>query len=206
MTNPKPGLYEALLRRRAEHAAELPAKSGAGSVVRLPKGLVYVFALLWMVTLVVAWSLGRGAGREEGFGEAVQAIQSEPIPQVAPPPSSELEMTMGRLTMNAELGSTDIEVDPRQPGLNYLVVQSGRNQKALFDLLSHLHGQGLAAFMTSATISSSRVLLSEGFSAPQTDPRAVALLDRLHRAGATWKASGGGSDLTDAYWEKFNGP
>ena len=102
--------------------------------------------------------------------------------------------------------SSGQRADPRQAGLNYLVVQSGSNQKALSELLEHLQSEGLAAFMTSATISSSRVLLSEGFSAPKSDPRAVALRNRLHRAGTIWKAAGGDSDLTDAYWEKFNGP
>ena len=204
MTNPRPGLYEALLKRRAEQAAELPSKSGAGSVVRFPRGFVYVIALLWGGTLIFAWGLGRGAGRTQGFEEAVLAIQTESIPQLPPPPSLEA-VGLGFLP-EASRGPAGAAPDPRQVGLNYLVVQSGSNQKALSELLEHLRSEGLAAFMTSATISSSRVLLSEGFSAPKSDPRAVALLDRLHRAGMAWKTSGGGSDLTDAYWEKFNGP
>ena len=205
MTSPRPGLYEALLKRRAEQAAELPSASGAGSVVRLPRGLVYVVALLWGGTLIFAWALGRGTGRTEGFDEAVQAIQTESIPQVSPPPSS-AEAAGPRSSPESSLGAFGTAADPRQAGLNYLVVQSGSNQKALSELLEHLQSEGLAAFMTSATISSSRVLLSEGFSAPNSDPRAVALRNRLHRAGTTWKAAGGDSDLTDAYWEKFNGP
>ena len=205
MTSPRPGLYEALLKRRAEQAAELPSASGAGSVVRLPRGLVYVVALLWGGTLIFAWALGRGTGRSEGFDEAVQAIQTESIPQVSPPPSSP-EAGGSRSSPESPLGRVETAADPRQAGLNYLVVQSGSNQKALSELLEHLQSEGLAAFMTSATISSSRVLLSEGFSAPNSDPRAVALRNRLHRAGTTWKAAGGDSDLTDAYWEKFNGP
>ena len=205
MTSPRPGLYEALLKRRAEQAAELPSASGAGSVVRLPRGLVYVVALLWGGTLIFAWALGRGTGRTEGFDEAVQAIQTESIPQVSPPPSSP-EAGGSRSSPESPLGRVETAADPRQAGLNYLVVQSGSNQKALSELLEHLQSEGLAAFMTSATISSSRVLLSEGFSAPNSDPRAVALRNRLHRAGTTWKAAGGDSDLTDAYWEKFNGP
>jgi len=205
MTSPRPGLYEALLKRRAEQAAELPSASGAGSVVRLPRGLVYVVALLWGGTLIFAWALGRGTGRIEGFDEALQAIQTESIPQVSPPPSSP-EAGGLRSSPESPLGRVERVADPRQAGLNYLVVQSGSNQKALSELLEHLQSEGLAAFMTSATISTSRVLLSEGFSAPNSDPRAVALRDRLHRAGTTWKAAGGGSDLTDAYWEKFNGP
>ena len=206
MTSPRPGLYEALLKRRAEQAAELPGKSGAGSVIRFPKGLVYVFALLWVGTLIFAWGLGRGSGREQGFEEAVQAIQTESIPQVSPPPLSPEASGPGRFPPESSSSTLRSGSDPRQAGLNYLVVQSGSNQKALSELLEHLRGEGLAAFITSATISSSRVLLSEGYSAPNSDPRAVALRDRLHRAGAAWKASGGDSDLTDAYWEKFNGP
>jgi len=205
MTSPRPGLYEALLKRRAEQAAELPSASGAGSVVRLPRGLVYVVALLWGGTLIFAWALGRGTGRSEGFDEAVQAIQTESIPQVSPPPSSP-EAGGLRSSPESPLAWVGTAADPRQAGLNYLVVQSGSNQKALSELLEHLQSEGLAAFMTSATISSSRVLLSEGFSAPNSDPRAVALRNRLHRAGTNWKAAGGDSDLTDAYWEKFNGP
>ena len=205
MTSPRPGLYEALLKRRAEQAAELPSASGAGSVVRLPRGLVYVIALLWGATLIFAWSLGRGAGRTEGFEEAVQAIQTESIPQVSPPPLPPEEGGL-RFLPESSRGRIGAASDPRQAGLNYLVVQSGSNQKALSELLEHLQSEGLAAFMTSATISSSRVLLSEGFSAPKSDPRAVALRNRLHRAGTIWKAAGGDSDLTDAYWEKFNGP
>ena len=205
MTSPRPGLYEALLKRRAEQAAELPSASGAGSVVRLPRGLVYVVALLWGGTLIFAWALGRGTGRSEGFDEAVQAIQTESIPQVSPPPSSP-EAGGLRSSPELPLAWVGTAADPRQAGLNYLVVQSGSNQKALSELLEHLQSEGLAAFMTSATISSSRVLLSEGFSAPNSDPRAVALRNRLQRAGTTWKAAGGDSDLTDAYWEKFNGP
>ena len=205
MTSPRPGLYEALLKRRAEQAAELPSASGAGSVVRLPRGLVYVVALLWGGTLIFAWALGRGTGRSEGFDEAVQAIQTGSIPQVSPPPSSP-EAGGLRSSPESPLAWVGTAADPRQAGLNYLVVQSGSNQKALSELLEHLQSEGLAAFMTSATISSSRVLLSEGFSAPNSDPRAVALRNRLHRAGTTWKAAGGDSDLTDAYWEKFNGP
>jgi hypothetical protein len=155
--------------------------------------------------LIFAWALGRGTGRTEGFDEAVQAIQTESIPQVSPPPSSP-EAGGLRSSPESPLGRVERAADPRQAGLNYLVVQSGSNQKALSELLEHLQSEGLAAFMTSATISSSRVLLSEGFSAPNSDPRAVALRNRLHRAGTTWKAAGGDSDLTDAYWEKFNGP
>lgn len=205
MTSPRPGLYEALLKRRAEQAAELSGASGAGSVVRLPRGLVYAAALLWGGTLIFAWALGRGTGRTEGFEEAVQAIQTESIPLVSPPPS--FPRAGGSKSLpESPLVRVGAASDPRQAGLNYLVVQSGSNQKALFDLLEHLQSEGLAAFMTSATISSSRVLLSEGFSAPKSDPRAVALRNRLHRAGTTWKAAGGDSDLTDAYWEKFNGP
>ena len=205
MTSPRPGLYEALLKRRAEQAAELSGASGAGSVVRLPRGLVYAAALLWGGTLIFAWALGRGTGRTEGFEEAVQAIQTESIPLVSPPPS--FPGAGGSKSLSeSPLVRVGAASDPRQAGLNYLVVQSGSNQKALFDLLEHLQSEGLAAFMTSATISSSRVLLSEGFSAPKSDPRAVALRNRLHRAGTTWKAAGGDSDLTDAYWEKFNGP
>lgn len=205
MTSPRPGLYEALLKRRAEQAAELPNASGAGSVVRLPKGLVYVIALLWGGSLIFAWALGRGTGRTEGFEEAVQAIQTESVPQVSPPPPF-LKAGGSRILPESSRGRAGEAMDPRQAGLNYLVVQSGSNQKALSELLEHLQSEGLAAFMTSATISSSRVLLSEGFSAPNSDPRAVALRNRLHRAGTTWRASGGDSDLTDAYWEKFNGP
>jgi len=205
MSSPRPGLYEALLKRRAEQAAELPSAPGAGSVVRLPRGLVYVVALIWGGSLIFAWALGRGTGRTEGFDEAVQAIQADSIPQVSPPPSLPVAGD-SRIPPESSRQRIGAVTDPRQPGLNYLVVQSGSNQKALFELLEHLQGEGLAAFMTSATISSSRVLLSEGFSAPNSDPRAVALRDRLHRAGTTWKASGGVSDLTDAYWEKFNGP
>ncbi|MEC8114693.1 MAG: hypothetical protein VX104_02495 [Planctomycetota bacterium] len=205
MTSPRPGLYEALLKRRAEQAAELPSASGAGSVVRIPRGFVYVVALLWGGTLIFAWALGRGTGRAEGFDEAVQAIQTESIPQVSPPPSSVGARGSSSSPVSPR-GRVGTAVDPRQTGLNYLVVQSGSNQKALSELLDHLQSEGLAAFMTSATISSSRVLLSEGFSAPNSDPRAVALRNRLHRAGTTWKAAGGDSDLTDAYWEKFNGP
>ena len=205
MTSPRPGLYEALLKRRAEQAAELPSASGAGSVVRLPRGLVYVIASLWGATLIFAWSLGRGAGRTEGFEEAVQAIQTESIPQVSPPPPPPEEGGL-RFLPESSRGRIGAASDPRQAVLNYLVVQSGSNQKALSELLEHLQSEGLAAFMTSATISSSRVLLSEGFSAPKSDPRAVALRNRLHRAGTIWKAAGGDSDLTDAYWEKFNGP
>lgn len=205
MTNPRPGLYEALLKRRAEQAAELPRKSGAGSVVRFPRGFVYVIALVWAGTLIFAWGLGRGTGRTQGFEEAVLAIQTESIPRLSPPPPLP-EAGDLRFLPETSRGGAAATSDPRQAGLNYLVVQSGSNQKALFELLEHLQSEGLAAFMTSATISSSRVLLSEGFSAPNSDPRAVALRDRLHRAGTTWKAAGGDSDLTDAYWEKFHGP
>ena len=111
-------------------------------------------------------------------------MQTESIPQVSPPPSSP-EAGGSRSSLESPPGRIGTTTDPRQAGLNYLVVQSGSNQKALSKLLEHLQSEGLAAFITSATISSSRVLLSEGFSAPNSDPRAVALWNRLHRAGTT---------------------
>ncbi len=138
---------------------------------------------------------GQRAGPRAGAGQSVNAPEITPQPQRTIPSNG-----------NAPLGPPPTG-DPRQVGLNYLIIDDVLAPDRASELVAFCRGQGLDAITIPSHNARSQVIVLPGYGWEDREGALVKALEAKIRAvGAKWKALGrGNGDFRGFYPKLFKG-
>ena len=209
----------------------LPGWLRPGHTIRLPIGYLFVAAVVGLVALAAAYSVGYARARPtEEAGEVGGWVAASDLAQSRPGPEEPLAARTRRQTAAApshhppaaaEAGPPAVEPpplavadqpapvfgDPRTPGKSYFVIAethaAGAERLALY-----CRSEGLEAYVIgSDTDKFRKVIVLPGFDPGfRSNPKVKTLETTIHRVGDKWKSvERGASNLRDAYPLLFRG-
>ncbi|MCC7408682.1 MAG: hypothetical protein IT442_11470 [Phycisphaeraceae bacterium] len=190
-------------------------------ILRVPKGYLVLLGLLLLGVLILAFWTGHSLGYRSGVKEGRASIEAQ-LPPLGAFTSSmsspQATNSTRRPTAEGHPAAVDPQAlmridnptqtqDPRQDGLNYLVLAHCSEDEAR-KLVSFLHEQALesAAFL-SHNGSLFKVVVLRGFTAEQLSTDANELRQKLLSLGRLWQQRYGGADFqrNGIYPAKYQG-
>ncbi len=215
-------LYEA---RRAQDGVTALTTASGPRAVRVPLGFVLivcaVVALLAAGTYYLGFRAGAASANQlhadalDGVGQTIDPLLSqaqrgtprrvaEPAlnpPEIAPQPRRTIQSAG-----DAPLGPPPVG-DPREVGLNYLIIADVLAPDRASELVSYCRSQGLDAITIPSHNARSQVIVLPGYGWEDREGAPVKSLEAKIRAvGAKWKALGrGNGDFRDFYPKLFKG-
>jgi type II secretory pathway pseudopilin PulG len=193
--------------------------AGVPVVVRVPRGFAVLICVGVLALMVLAYWVGftrgqaalrhahaeqiaaldRAAGRIPGAGRLVEV----PTPDLTAGPQGD-----GGRAVEAQDRASAVG-DPRQPGLNYLILARYPREEA--DRLARfLAGRGVeTAVIPTDNARFFHVVGLRGFTTDQYRAGVQAAYERqMRQLGRDWQASnaGRGHNLSDMYWRLYTGP
>lgn len=207
----KATLYELMRKGVGDPAPSRPAgpgfSLGSGAIEpRRPwKAWAILGVLVAVAVVVVGIVLLRDGASNDGGTRAVPTPPQGTATPTTPPaargsPASTPALSQARPALPAAAGG-----DPRQVGLNYLVVMTGVAAPA-GELAAYLRSKGLDAWQVSGNNAGLSKVIVLPASTTGSDQAAEALKNEVKAVGRLWKAAKAGNpDLSDCYYEKHKG-
>ncbi|MCC7204921.1 MAG: hypothetical protein IT441_07555 [Phycisphaeraceae bacterium] len=188
-------------------------------ILRVPKGYLVLLGLLLLGVLVLAFWTGHSLGYRSGMKEGRASIEAQ-LPPIGAFTSSGADSVkpVGSPVVTGQAAAVDPKAlarinsptraqDPRQEGMNYLVLAHCSEDEAR-KLVSFLSEQALesAAFLPHNS-SLFQVVVLRGFTAEQLSTDANDLRQRLLSLGRLWQQRYGGADFqrNGIYPAKYQG-
>ncbi len=226
---------------RSAAAAMFDEPSTNDSGLRVPMSRVYLIAVVVLALLIGAWVVGYKFGLKDGKSQIEQYVRDQPVvprstenepvtspveqnnPSTNPITSTGSEQetrpnTPSPSTSGATLMSSNgfLSTDPRQAGLNYLVLATLSTEQAA-DAIAFMgqHGVDIIGVpvvdsgASRANNPSRYTLYSLGLAIPGNRWSAMSVERNQHQTlianlGVRWQRERrGGSDFTQTNWEKF---
>ncbi|MSR69779.1 MAG: hypothetical protein EXS17_05485 [Phycisphaerales bacterium] len=215
-------LYEA--RRAKDGISVLPNSTGSRAM-RVPFGFVLVLCTIVIALGMGVYYLGFRAGvasadlthneAQQGATRTIDPLLSQSArdgggtgtPRAANPPEiAPQPRRIAPAVGDTPLGPPPIG-DPRQAGLNYLIIADVLAPDRANELVGFCRGQGLDAITIPSHNARSQVIVLPGYGWEDREGDPVKALEAKIRAvGAKWKALGrGNGDFRDFYPKLFKG-
>ncbi len=201
-------LYEA---RRAQDGVTALPHSASQRALRIPIGFLIILLAVVIALVVVGYYIGFGAGFDAGTQSKLDASEGvartvDPLVVVTVPPvkaqsNQSLATSAGTPLAPPPAG------DPRQIGLNYIIIADVLPPERASEMVAYCRSQGLDAISIPRHNARSQVIVLPGFGWEDREGAQVKALEAQIRAvGAKWKALGrGNGDFRDFYPKLFKG-
>jgi len=177
-------------------------------IFRLPRGYILLLGAALVGLIMLAFWTGQNIGYRRGFRDSeAKADASLPLRDTgmaAVPAGAPLGASSGRVRIILE---PSMQLDPRQSGMNYLVLAHLAEQEAQ-RLLNFLWDQEVdAAAVRGHNTQLYQVVALRGFTADQLDNAAADYAQHLAALGRLWKQKYGGADFAKngIYPDKYKG-
>lgn len=216
-----PALYELIRPGPGADTSKPPAPRddlehnvlSPGRSVRLSVGGLAVIGAITIALLVISWAMGFRRGEAIARADyATRVLADMPVdpinapPVAAAPSGADPAIPAPRPPKAAARAWGAVLGDPRAAGQRYFIIAETSPDGAM-RLAAFCREQGLETYVVSGhNARLRRVIALPALSTDSRSNEAVKRLeDAIHAVGRRWKASGGATDLHDAYPSLYRG-